>query len=70
MNEATDMQRITVDEGGEIRRHRKRLGLSQEEIAYAVGVEQSLVSKVELGKVKSAKTIIKIQTALSSWKAE
>ena len=69
MNETTDIPKNTYDEGGKIRLDRKRLGLSQEELAHAVGVEQSLVSKVELGKVKSAKTIKKIRTALSSWES-
>ena len=69
MNETTNIPKNTCDEGGKIRLDRKRLGLSQEELAHAVGVEQSLVNKVELGKVKSAKTIKKNLTALSSWES-
>lgn len=37
---------------GEIKRRRKRLGLTQKEIAALAGVSQSIIAKIESGKVK------------------
>jgi len=53
--------------GSEIRKLRVSLGISQEELAHAVGVEQSLVSKIELDRIKSTYTRLRIREILKSW---
>lgn len=62
----TDREQV-VKNGSTIRDLRTRLGISQEELAHAVDIEQSLVSKIELDRVKSIKTRLRISDALKTW---
>ena len=36
-------------------------------VAYAIGVEQSLISKIELDRVKAPHTRLRLSEALSTW---
>jgi transcriptional regulator with XRE-family HTH domain len=56
-----------IDTGQDIRDLRTRLGISQEELAHAIGIEQSLVSKIELDRVKSPHTRLRLSKVLSAW---
>lgn len=58
---------INMETGQTIRNLRTQLGVSQEELAFAIGIEQSLVSKIELERVKSPRTRFKLCEALNSW---
>lgn len=60
------MAREVVDNIGEIvRAARKGRGLSQEALAYDVGLEQTEISKIERGKEKpNAKRTIKLAEVL------
>ena len=62
----TDSKKV-LETGSELRRLRIRLGISQEELAHEIGVEQSLISKIELDRVKSIHTRLQISAALGAW---
>ena len=53
--------------GENLRRTRKSLGISQEAIAYEIGVEQSYVSKLELGRIYNKAKIKALLLALSKF---
>ena len=70
MNKVTHFVKENSIVGAEIRKRRRELGLSQEDLAHAADIGQSLLSKVELGKVHYQTTIKRIQDALNSWSDE
>ncbi len=63
-NDTNGQKEIT---GISIRDLRTRLGISQEELAYAVGFEQSLISKIELDRIKSPTSRLRLHDALIVW---
>jgi transcriptional regulator with XRE-family HTH domain len=60
-------QAKNIEAGQTIRNLRTRLGISQEELAHAIGVEQSLIRKIELDRVKSPKNRLRLSEVLNTW---
>ena len=48
----TGSQKIAVDFGHTVRKHRKKQGMSQEAFALKAGVHRTYISSIELGKVE------------------
>lgn len=59
---------MNPDFGREIRRLRRRLGLTQTELAERIGAHQSFVSNLERGNVKNPRvsTLVRLAHALNA----